>query len=988
LGQIKVNLPNESFTVKIAGDTPTIEEELKLAELIRTKRRSSTVRQQQSALQQQAQQEQLIDKTSGIKDASLRAVLSAAENPDEKEKALRNIYGLGEGDYFRDRLGNFGITQSGGAKLGIDLEKDTMIDERGFSRYDIADLAGVLPDIAGGVGGTLGGAAIGTAILPGIGTFIGGAIGAGLGTAGAGLAEEGAEILSGMSAQSAEEIARDAKVNFLIGAGSELAIGGAIKIVAPFFRGMKGSALPEEDLKLAGMSMEMGMTPSIGAVGGSNILARQQKIGEKALGGSKRLKENYDAMMKKINGYKDEIGVPVGQITDEEAGRTLIASISSKNAALKNAEREAKESVIGTFESIAADMGAAAAKDENLNQAIFSSLGQALKNFDELSATKYASIDAAIKKAVGSEGILDTSLLKAQADILQKQYGPAIQAAGLSPSAASEAKAAQAIINGFKGLSDKASFGQLYNLRRELFDASFSFQGQGGGSLLKDAVKLADNLMSPASIEAAGLTAGKAIDSEGMAILMQAAQELPEARRFFRQGMDAVDKMETATGIKNLMNAVRTGQIPPNVDFFKAIVKTGKPEALKKTLDVVTKNAGKQAAEDLRQRLASEYLRDAVAKTALKSDDPLVFRGAAFATAIDDLGATGKVLFGDNLDEIKNLANQIRLTTIPGGSSAADVEKALSALVGNRAPDALVNAMRNLAKAQEDALTLKNNTIFTKIASNNPDATIEAAQLISTPGASSSNISSIMNVLDDAQREQVKAFYMQNLLQDFGSDVMVKGDALKKFAKAMTEASKGGKLQAIFGKEMGDDMTAFGKVLEFNARTVEGGDLIAANIAASPLSNLGTLLRLGTTGRLLSSAPIYKKVMRDYNNLKKGISPEERAASLGKIIASALVQAPGQLAEDSARSADQQIRFAMENFSAPNPASAIGDVDVSQPLSPSIAPTTSTNVPAPTPSSTTAPTSTIRQRAAQNPGIAGALGLRGPTAGLINREYL
>ena len=111
---------------------------------------------------------------------------------------------------------------------------------------------------------------------------------------------------------------------------------------------------------------------------------------------------------------------------------------------------------------------------------------------------------------------------------------------------------------------------------------------------------------------------------------------------------------------------------------------------------------------------------------------------------------------------------------------------------------------------------------------------------------------------------------------------MVKGDALKKFAKAMTEASKGGKLQAIFGKEMGDDMTNFAKVLEFNARTVEGGDLIAANIAASPLENVGTLLRLGTTGRLLSSAPIYKRIARDYENLKKGISPQERQASLGK----------------------------------------------------------------------------------------------------------
>ena len=59
-----------------------------------------------------------------------------------------------------------------------------MIDERGLSRYDLADLATVVPDIAGGVGGTLAGAAIGTAILPGVGTFVGGVLGAGLGTLG------------------------------------------------------------------------------------------------------------------------------------------------------------------------------------------------------------------------------------------------------------------------------------------------------------------------------------------------------------------------------------------------------------------------------------------------------------------------------------------------------------------------------------------------------------------------------------------------------------------------------------------------------------------------------------------------------------------------------------------------------------------------------------------------------------------------------------
>ena len=248
-----------------------------------------------------------------------------------------------------------------------------------------------------------------------------------------------------------------------------------------------------------------------------------------------------------------------------------------------------------------------------------------------------------------------------------------------------------------------------------------------------------------------------------------------------------------------------------------------------------------------------------------------------------------------------------------------------------------------------------------------------------------------MNVLDDTQKEQVKAFYMQNLLSDFGSDVMVKGDALKKFAKAMTEASKGGKLQAIFGKEMGDDMTNFAKVLEFNARTVEGGDLVAANIAASPLQNIGKLLRFSVTLNLMNSAPIYKRVLRDYKNLKKGISPQERQASLGKIIGAAFAQAPGQLAEEGVRAADERVRFAAQNFAPtpPSPASGIGSVDVTQPLNPNItpvspaAPATGTNVPVGSRGTAGTAITDLRQMATNNPEIARALGIRGATAGLL-----
>ena len=105
--------------------------------------------------------------------------------------------------------------------------------------------------------------------------------------------------------------------------------------------------------------------------------------------------------------------------------------------------------------------------------------------------------------------------------------------------------------------------------------------------------------------------------------------------------------------------------------------------------------------------------------------------------------------------------------------------------------------------------------------------------------------------------------------------------------------------------------------------------------------------------------------------------PKERSAALGKIIGSALTQAPGQALQEGAREAEKQVRAVADNsglteqlsaiqsqMTAPNAASSLGGVNVTQPTAP-------------------AGTSTIRQQAAANPGVAQALGIRGPTAGLL-----
>lgn len=991
MGEMLINLPNESFKVKIKGDKPTVEEQLKLNDLVaerkRLARRSSS---EQSAA---AQQEQLFDTSSGIKDAKLRALLSTAETAGEEEAQLQKLYGLGEGDYTRDNRGRLAITKQGGTKLGMELEKDTLVDEEGFSRYDFADLAGIVPDIAGGVGGTIGGAALGTALLPGIGTFIGGVLGAGFGTAAAGGVEEGVEALAGVSRQTAGEIATDLKNDFLIGAGSELFIGGAIRIVAPFFRGMRGRKLEGQDLETAGISLTpieeggFGIQPALGNVGGSSLLARQQTISEKVAGGAtKRLRTNFKNMQTTIGKYKQAVGAdasaPISASSAEEAGEAIISSVKTQAAKISFAEEAAKKAVLEEFDALAQGLGAAAAKNQNLDQSIFKDLTVALKNFDDLNATKFGSIDAVLKNEAGDAAILSTSGLKEAAKILEGRYSSAIAAGGLSPKTASEAAAASSIISGFKDLGEKASFTQLYNLRRELFDASFTFKGRGGGTQLESAVNLLDNVMSKEAIEQ-GIK-GLDIDAQSYNLLMKAADELPAARGFYKDGKTAIENMQSAASLSGLTDAVQSGTIMAKTDFLKNIVANKFPEPLTRTLKVIEMNAvkgqdGKAMAEAFRKKLSSEWLADAVAKTASKGTDPLAFKGSYFSQAIDDLGSTGKVLFGDSYDDVVKLADEIRLTTIPGKTSTVDVEAALTTLGANNAPVPLVEALEGIASAQRSRALFDQSSLLKSIAAGEtgPALTKTAAENIARPGAKTADIVKVMDFLDPAAQQQVRQFYLSNLLDDFGSDALINGTALKKFSRSLIEASQGGKLQAVFGKEMGDDIAQFGRVLELNARTVAGGDLVAANIAANPLENIMDILRLSVTGNLLTHAPIYKRILKDYKALKSGLPPKERSAALGKIIGSALTQAPGQALQEGAREAEKQIRAVADNtglteqlsaiqsqMNQPNAASSLGGVNVTQPTAP-------------------AGTSTIRQQAAANPGVAQALGIRGPTAGLL-----
>ena len=51
-----------------------------------------------------------------------------------------------------------------------------------------------------------------------------------------------------------------------------------------------------------------------------------------------------------------------------------------------------------------------------------------------------------------------------------------------------------------KPLDNKASFAQLYLLRKKLWDTNFAFKGMNGTNKLDDAIRMIDNMMTEQAV--------------------------------------------------------------------------------------------------------------------------------------------------------------------------------------------------------------------------------------------------------------------------------------------------------------------------------------------------------------------------------------------------------------------------------------------------------------------------------------------------------
>ena len=986
--QIQIQVPGgKPFIAEIQGDQPTVSEQLRIAEIIEQKRQEVADEQFRARRGQDAETLREFDTTSGVPLAGLRATLSGAEKASEEEAQLKDLYGLSEGDFTRDKRGRLAITPSGGKKLGIELERPTLIDEEGFSRYDFADLAGIAPEVGGSVYGAVAGAPLGP-----VGIIAGSVLGAMGGAA----AEEGVEAIAGVSKQTAGEIAKDIVTEGAVTLAADLTLGAAGVAFRAGRKAVSVKQLPEDELTAVGESLKYQITkpdgtvedvpifPELGATGAPSLVARQAKIGEKMLGTSQRLKTNYDNMQSIMNNFRERLRF-TGTVEAEDLGDLALENVARADATLKATEKEARDAVVKEMQAIVNQYTNAAVRGADVDEEAFKILTDTVKNFDELATKEFEKVQSLVGQAVGSKEFIPTARLQAISKRIVRENQAAIAASrGTAVPRADDPNAALlAIVDGIAALGKKdTGFLQLYNLRKTLNDGLIASRSGTAERELKNVISQIDDMLGAQNIEAYAKAAGRAIDSQGLENLTAASSSLIQARRYFKDGQDALEGLQDAIKIKDLAERAKSGVIPPNADFLTSLIRNGKPQSLKRALTTVKKYGQKGDAEKLRETLATTWLDNALRSSLPEGVEGGMFSGKGFAKSINDLGKTADELFGDQASSIRALARQIDQTSTSNMTEEA-ILRAVNQGLDPKAP--LSSMMRAVRDAQQELNVFTSNRALKQLAGK-PTAEA-AANYIASPDNSIEVVRQLLNFFrdqgDDQAIEKIQTFYMNNILRDFGGDTFIDGKTIKQFAENFNKAGKDGKFVEIFGKEMGKDMEKFGRVLAINAKTTQGGDLVAANIAASPLQNIGTILKFTFLGRYLTSAPYYKQVLDQYDALGKGASDQKKAKLLGQIIGQTLTQTPGQMIQEGVNEASSQLEAIMESsglneqlseiqsrMQPPTTASGIGQVDVTQPLSPNI-----------TPAGGTQPN--IRQAAAADPAVAQALGITGATAGLL-----
>ena len=940
MGLITIDTKYGPIDVKIKGNKPTSEEFFKLDDIEAQPEKYIPKEIIDAYSKSLKGEDQTFDYATGIQDGKLRRMLGRADTKGDEEKVLKEAFGLLETEFTRDNRGRLALTPEGAQKFGIETDKNVIIDEKGFTRQDFSDLTGVGTTVAGGVAGAVAGTLVGGPI--------GGIIGAGLGGAGGKSVEEATEALQGVQAQEGKEIAKDIAVEGLIAAAGEgifAGLGKAFRVVSG--TGGVGKGLPDDRVKDILAAEKKGYLPSLGAIGAPSLIARQQAISEKALGTSARLRKNHENIMKDLEWLKNE----AGQVDLDGAAQVLTSASKTGNNKLKTIVKDQEVRLLKHMEEIADNLGRASQRDSAITDDLFKSFQESYKAFDDLVETKFLNINNALEDSVGDSAIFKTRGIADDAARAAQKFENAVP--GTNPARAG------AILETISKLGDKASFGQLYYARKSLRDAGmFNITSDTIGNVVDDFLPQIDNLLDLAAKGRNNFLNRALPGAENQAsrkLLREAARDLSKARNFYREGNQRFEKVSAAINKKALIDVVRNDTPANAQEMMRSLIRKNNPQLLKDAKEVVDEFAGAGTFDPLKQRLASSWIRSTLKKSENSSTGK--FSGYKFKDELDKLGSTADELFGDGVGEIRKFAEQLSALSLRNVDQSV-----IDDFVKAGADDSGINLLKKLSTAQDDLATFNQNNIAKKLRSGNITPT-EAAELISSNSMRAEDIASLRRFFDDDADAigKIRAYYMDNLIGDFQSNFLTDRTQFAKFGERLTKNKA--KIEVIYGKEMAKEMDEFGRIMKLLGESANGGDLVAANIAASPLENLGTIARLSIVGQLFSSPRFYKAFTRKYKRLSEGQDASSRGQIAGELLSDAV---SSLIAQGTAQSIDQAVGETAKQVS-----SVMQNAQRQTKTTPPPTPVPQVLPPIETGSINKTPN--IRQRAKENPAIASTL---------------
>ena len=965
MGIVTVDTKYGPIDVTIAGDKPTAKETFKLDDI---KYNTKAYLPEEAIAEFETKSKGFdvgFDTTTGIQDGKLRRMLGRADTPEDEEKVLREGFGLTEDQYTRDSRGRLALTPQGAQVFGLETDKPVLVDETGFSKNDFSDLTGLGTVIGGGVTGAIAGTAVGGPI--------GGIIGAALGGGGGKAIEEGTESLQGVQAQESGEVLRDIGKEALI-AGAFEGLGAA---VAKTFNvvtgsGRVGNKLSEEKVKdilaaqtFRGRDVKKGYKTSLDTLGAPSLIGRQQAIQEKTLGTSDRLRQNHENIMEDLSwlrGTGDS-----GDIDIQAVASSLKGAAKSGDDTLTVAAKGSEKRLLNHMENIADNLGRAATKDVDIDQNLFDIFKQSYKTFDDLTKVKFRDIDASLHDAVGTAKIFNTKTLADQARLNANDF--------VSVSASSKQGIAKDTLLKIAALGDNASFSQIYRARKNLRDVHMSnISSDTVRTVVNDYMHQLDNMLAGSNVNNA-LTAlqrgpnGRFVPSPFSTaqkdLLLKASADLNNARKFYKDGNKLFEKINTAVSKKDLINAVRNDDVINPTGLMNSLVRNDNAKLLKEAGEAIDLNIGAGTFAPIREQIAAQWLRTNLNKSMNTSSGK--FSASRFKEKVDDLGSTADELFGANAVEVRRLAEQLNALSLKNID-----ESVIKNFTDAGADLPAIGLLKDLRKTSEELATFQRNTINKKLADGNLTDT-EAANFISDNAMRAEDVKKLFSILRTQpngaeQIAKIQTKYMDDLIGDFDKTFLTDKNQFAKFGDRL--AKNEAKLIEIYGPDTAADMKQFGKIMKLLGESASGGDLVAANIAANPLENLGTIARLSVVGKVFSSGPFYNSFLKKYKAQGAGADLRTRRQIAGDLMADAF---RGVMVQGIPQTIDEGIT------TATNQATALLGNQMEKMNTPAPKPQTRTSVPnvqpgvLPEPQMIPGQQLSLRERAAQNPAVAATL---------------